>query len=119
MAEMKSHTGGCHCGTVRFEVETDLARVIACNCSICSKTGWLLTFVPPEQFTVVSGADEVAEYQFGKKRVHHFFCPRCGIHPFSRGTAPDGRDTRAVNVRCLDGVDVDTLTVTRFDGKSL
>ena len=73
--------------------------------------GWLLTFVPPEQFTLVSGGDLLSDYQFGKKRVHHLFCPTCGIQSFGRGVTPDGRDIRAINVRCLEDVDV--------DGKSL
>jgi hypothetical protein len=118
MAEAKAYTGGCHCGKVRFEVKTDLARVIACNCSICSKAGWLLAFVPAEQFTLLSGGDVLSDYQFGKKRIHHLFCPTCGVHSFARGVGPDGREMRAVNVRCLENVDVDALAITPFDGKS-
>jgi len=119
MAETKTYTGGCHCGKVRFEVKTDLSRVIACNCSICSRAGWLLAFAPAEQLTLRSGEDELSDYQFGRKRIHHLFCTGCGIRSFSRGTAPDGRETCAVNVRCLDGVDIEALTITPFDGKSL
>jgi hypothetical protein len=118
MAEAKAYSGGCHCGKVRFEVKTDLARVIACNCSICSKAGWLLAFVPAEQFTLLSGGDVLSDYQFGKKRIHHLFCPGCGIHSFGGGVGPDGREMRAVNVRCLENVDVDALAITPFDGKS-
>ena len=119
MAETKTYAGGCHCGKVRFEVKTDVSRVLACNCSICSKAGWLLAFAPVEQFTLLSGEDVLSDYQFGKKRAHHLFCAGCGVRSFSRGKAPDGREMYAVNVRCLDGVDVDALTITPFDGKSL
>ena len=119
MAETKTYTGGCHCGKVRFEVKTDLSRVIACNCSICTKAGWLLAYAPAEQFTLLSGGDELSDYQFGRKRVHHPFCPACGVRSFSRGAGPGGREMCAINVRCLDGVDVDALTITPFDGKSL
>ena len=90
MAETKTHTGGCHCGKVRFEVKTDLSSIIACNCSICSKAGWLLAFVPVEQFTLLSGGDLLSDYQFGRMRIHHLFCPGCGIHSFGGGVGPDG-----------------------------
>ena len=119
MTDARTYTGGCHCGKVRFEVKTDLSRVLQCNCSICSKAGWLLAFAPAEQFTLLSGAEALADYQFGRKRAHHPFCPECGVRSFSRGTAPDGREMCAVNVRCLDGVDVGALTIAPFDGKSL
>jgi len=119
MPETRTYTGGCHCGKIRFEVKTELDRVLSCNCSICSKAGWLLAFVPTESFTLQSGAEVLSDYQFAKKRIHHLFCPDCGIHPFGRGIAPDGRDTWAVNARCLEGIDVEALAVTRFDGKSL
>ena len=111
MTEMKTYTGGCHCGKVRYEVKADLGRVTACNCSICAKTGWLLAFVPADQFTLLSGEDALSDYQFGKKRIHHLFCSSCGIRSFGRGTGPDGRQMRAINVRCLDEVDIGALEI--------
>jgi hypothetical protein len=119
MTEMKTYAGGCHCGKVRYEVKLGLENVLACNCSICSKTGALLTFAPAEQFTLLSGADVVTDYQFNRKQIHHLFCPTCGIRSFARGTAPDGTAMCAINVRCLDDVDIGALPVTPFDGKSL
>ena len=67
---MQTHTGGCHCGKVRYEVRLELGEVLECNCSICSKTGSLLAFVPASQFELNSGADALREYQFGKRRIH-------------------------------------------------
>jgi hypothetical protein len=119
MAEAKTYGGGCHCGKVRYEVTTDLGRVISCNCSICSRKGLLLVFVKPEEFTLRTGQEELTDYQFNKKRVHHLFCPACGVQSFATGALPDGRPAYAVNIRCLDDVDVSTLTLTPFDGKSL
>ena len=118
MSEAKKHTGSCHCGKVRYEVITDLKTVMSCNCSICSRKGHLLTFVPAEQFTLLSGEDVLTDYQFHKMRIHHLFCATCGIESFARGTAPDGKEMYAVNVRCLPDVDVGALTVTPVDGKS-
>jgi hypothetical protein len=123
MADMKTHTGGCHCAHVQFEVKADIVQVAECNCSICRKRGALWTFVPADQFTPHQGADtassELSDYQFGKKNIHHLFCRHCGVAAFSRGKGQDGREMIAVNVRCLDDVDLASLKVTPFDGKSL
>ena len=113
------YQGGCHCGKVRFEVEADLGQVVACNCSICTKHGLLLTFVGGDKFKLVSGERELTGYQFNKKEIHHLFCRSCGVESFARGTAPDGREMVAINVRCLDRIDLDALTTAPFDGKSL
>ena len=119
MSEPQTYSGGCHCRQVRYRATTNLGQVIACNCSICAKHGLLLTFVGGTDFDLVSGQDSLEDYQFGTKRIHHLFCAGCGVESFARGTAPDGSEMVAVNVRCLDGVDPATLTPTPFDGRSL
>jgi hypothetical protein len=113
------HTGGCHCGRVRYEVEADIDQVLSCNCSICQKRGALLSFVPEPQFSLISGEDDLTDYQFNQKIIHHLFCSTCGVASFARGVAPDGSAMVAVNVRCLDDVDPASLTVQPFDGRSL
>lgn len=119
MPETRKYAGGCHCGKVRYEVITDLGRVVSCNCSICSKRGHLLTFVAPEQFTLLAGEDSLADYQFNKQRIHHQFCTVCGVGSFGWGTSHSGEKRYSINVRCLDDVDLTTLELTHFDGKSL
>ena len=120
MGELKTYQGSCHCGAVRFEVSMDLGeRIISCNCSICSRTGTLLGFVPVAQFTLRSGEDSLTDYQFGKQRLHHPFCKVCGVRAFSKGVRPDGGEMRAINVRCLEGVDPSQLQITPFDGAKL
>lgn len=115
-----THHGSCHCGAVRYTAEVDLSQpVIACNCSICGRSGWLLSFIPAASFQLEAGADSLTDYQFNRKHIHHTFCKVCGVRPFSRGATPDGKEMIAVNVRCLDGVDPSTLEVKPFDGKSL
>jgi hypothetical protein len=113
------HQGGCHCGNVRFEVTTDLARVISCNCSHCAKRGLMLTFVPAGQFRLLAGEDSLVDYRFNTGRIQHLFCRNCGIEPFGRGQNRDGTAMVSVNVRCLDGVDLTQLSPIPFDGKSL
>jgi hypothetical protein len=119
MAEMKTCSGACHCGKVRYEVTTDFGRVLECNCSICAKRGYVLTFVVADLFRLLAGEEALTDYQFDKKRLHHLFCATCGSAPFARGTGRDGRAMVGVNVRCLDGIDLAALTIMPFDGKSL
>lgn len=119
MAEPRTYEGGCHCGAVRYRVTLALDRVIACNCSICAKTGTLLAFAPAPALELLRGEDALADYQFGKRRIHHLFCTRCGIRSFTRGTGRSGEPMVSVNVRCLDGVDLDAIPVKTFDGRAL
>jgi hypothetical protein len=120
MANEQTYKGGCHCGKVTYEVKTDLEQVISCNCTICSKKGYLLTFVPPEKFRLLSGEEKaLTDYQFNHHVIHHLFCPTCGIQSFARGKKRDGSPMVAVNVRCLDGVEPGQLKVTSVDGRSL
>ena len=108
--------GGCHCGRVRFRVTADLALVTECNCSICAKKGILHLIVPPEQFELLSGKDDLTVYEFNTKIAKHMFCKHCGIHPFYVPRSdPDKID---VNVRCLEGVDPAALDVKEFDGRN-
>jgi len=110
--------GGCHCGAVRYRVEVDLSKpVTQCNCSICSGSGTLLSFVPASSFTLEKGEDSLTDYQFSKKVIHHLFCNVCGVRSFARGQGPKGPMV-AINTRCLDDVDTNTLNVQHFDGKS-
>lgn len=116
--EPRTYTGSCHCGKVKYEVTTDLASVIECNCSICSRAGYLLNFVTEDKIKVLSGQDSLKSYFFNKMQVDHQFCTNCGVRPFGRGKGPSGASMFAVNVRCLEGVDLKSLNITQVDGKS-
>ena len=120
MSEKKTYSGGCHCGAVRYQVrDLDLGKGgLTCTCTICQKTGTTLTFVPAEQFVLERGEAELTDYQFGKKRIHHLFCKVCGIRSFARGQRPDGSPMAAINVRCLDDIDLASVPTTFFDGRS-
>jgi hypothetical protein len=119
MSEAKKHMGGCHCGKVRYEVTLDLAeKAITCNCSMCGRSGTMLRFVPADQFKLLSGADSLTSYRFNNMVIDHLFCSSCGIKAFATGKGRDGADTRAINVRCLDDVDLSTIATMAYDGKS-
>jgi hypothetical protein len=113
---MKDYSGRCHCGRVRFEILTDLTRVTECNCSICSRKGYLHHMVPPERFRLICGQDDLATYRFGTQRARHQFCRHCGVAAFYRPRA--NPSAYMVNARCLDGVDLGTLERIPFDGRS-
>ena len=119
MAETKTYEGGCHCGRVRYRIETALTQVTDCNCSICAKRGALWAFVKAPQFTLLKGEQALTDYLFAKRKLHHLFCESCGVGSYSRGSAPNGEPTFAVNVRCLDGVDIAALKLVPFNGRAL
>jgi hypothetical protein len=113
---MQTYTGSCHCGQVSFRITANLEAAELCNCSMCSKKGFIHLMVPPERFELVSGAELLTSYRFNTGVAEHKFCKVCGIHPFyTPRSDPDKVD---VNVRCLDGVDPNTLQLRRFDGRN-
>jgi hypothetical protein len=117
MLKPMKYSGSCHCGAVRFTVDADLAQTGTCNCSHCGRKGFILAFVPAAAFTLEAGADAQTEYRFNTKKIQHLFCKTCGVQSFARGENPDGTPTVMVNVRCLDGVAVETLTPQHYNGK--
>lgn len=117
----KHYEGTCHCGAVTFGVTMEPPTVAyTCNCSICSRAGWLLAFAKGEgSFELSHAPDAVTDYQFGKKKTHHVFCKTCGCRAYSKGTDKDGSPTLAINLRCVQDIDVKSLPVHEFDGASL
>ncbi|MDB5189359.1 MAG: Gfa-like protein [Parcubacteria group bacterium] len=115
---MKTYTGGCHCGKFKYEAEIDLKSAIECNCSRCHKLGLVLSFIPPEQFKLIEGSEtELTDYQFNTMKIHHLFCPDCGVESFARGANKEGNPLYCINVRCLDDVLLSDLTITPVNGK--
>jgi hypothetical protein len=112
------YKGSCHCGTVAFEVEGEIKSAMACNCSICQRKGSLLWFVPRSLLKLLTPEDAARVYEFNKHLIKHRFCPTCGMHPYGEGTDPKGNQMAAVNVRCLEDIDLDSIAVTHFDGRA-
>lgn len=107
--------GACHCGQVRFELDAQPVVAIECNCSICRRRGALWHGASDAQLRIVSGFDTLATYRFGTGIATHYFCPRCGIHPFARPRiAPQAW---VVNLRCIDALDLARLPRQHFDGE--
>jgi len=112
---MKTYTGGCHCGKVRFEVDAAEEIVVSdCNCSICRMLGYLHLIVPKESFRLLKGADDLTTYTFNTEVAQHYFCSDCGIKSFYiQRSHPDAV---SVNARCLDEADMTEMKVEPFDG---
>ena len=114
-----TYKGSCHCGAVSYEVEGEIDGVIQCNCSICHRKGAPLWFVGRSQLTITKGADVLKDYTFNKHVIKHRFCPTCGIHTHGEGTDPKGDKMAAINVRCLEGVELDSIEITPFNGRAM
>ena len=113
------YLGSCHCGQVAFEVEGELGGAMSCNCSMCQRKGALMWFVPRAQLQLLTPEADASTYSFNKHVIQHRFCPVCGMHPYGEGRDRTGKDMAAVNIRCLEGIELDDIAVTPFDGRAL
>lgn len=113
------YRGSCHCGQIAFELEGEIPTVLSCNCSICQRKGALMWFVPRPALTLLTPPENMRSYTFNKHVIQHHFCPNCGIHPFGEGVAPNGDAMAAINVRCLEDVDIAALTIQHFNGREI
>ncbi len=113
------YKGSCHCGRIAFEVEGEIAGAMACNCSICQRKGSLLWFVPRDKLKLLTPADAMSTYTFNKHVIKHHFCPECGMHPYGEGTDPKGNAMAAINIRCLEDVDLTAIPVQNYDGRAI
>ncbi|MEX0960139.1 MAG: GFA family protein [Burkholderiales bacterium] len=113
---MKTYTGGCHCGAVRYEVDAeDPVEALECNCSICIRAGFQHLIVPKSRFRLLQGEANIATYTFNTGVAKHLFCKTCGVKSFYVPRSnPDGF---SVNVRCLDGYPDLPLKLGSFDGR--
>lgn len=113
------YRGSCHCGRIAYEVEDNSgpAQVVECNCSHCSRKGYLLWFLPRTSLRLSTPESAMAAYHFNKHVIEHKFCPQCGCAPFGFGRDASGQETVAVNVRCLEGIDLAGLQRIPYDGR--
>lgn len=116
---MTTHTGSCHCGAIAFEVDGEIDSGLACNCSLCGRRGSLLWFVPKSGFRLNTPESDASTYTFNKHVIKHRFCSKCGIHPFGEGIDPKGNAIAAINLRCIDGLDLAAIPVNHFDGRAI
>ena len=113
---MPTHTGGCHCGRVRFEVIAPARiEVSECDCSICAKCGYLHLIVDDDQFKLLQGKESLSVYSFNTHTAKHFFCSVCGVKSFYKPRShPEGI---SVNVRCIDEGSIESMSIKPFNGR--
>ncbi|TNE57243.1 MAG: GFA family protein [Alphaproteobacteria bacterium] len=117
MTNQRTHKGGCHCGAVTYEVKGPRKLMaVSRNCSICRMSGFLHYIVEKDQFTLLTGEDNLTEYRFGSGAARHLFCKTCGIKSFYFPRSHPGGVS--VNVHCLDRATIDDLDITLFDGEN-
>jgi hypothetical protein len=116
---MTTNQGSCHCGRVKFEADGEIASAMSCNCSICQRKGALMWFVPRGALRLLTPDEDAASYGFGKHLIRHRFCAVCGIHPYGEATSPAGEAMAAINIRCIEGIDLAAIPVTSFDGRAV
>ena len=109
-----TYQGSCHCGRVAFELDARLDYVMECSCSLCRRVGALWHAASDANFRITPGENELELYQFNTKTAKHYFCPHCGVHPFSRPRIDPSR--WVVNMRCIDGADLTSVALRQFDG---
>jgi hypothetical protein len=125
---VRTYRGSCHCGRVRFEVEAELDHVRSCDCSICRRRGALIHRVEAERLRMLTPLEDLTLYQWHTRTAEDYFCPTCGILPFRRPRQRTREEIGAgfpeftgwgVNVRCLEGVELDAISVRRVHGSRL
>ena len=117
---MKTYHGNCHCGAVKFSFDHDeITQGVRCNCSICKRKGAVMSpfTIKPEDLVIEAEDNMLGNYRFGSKVAHHYFCKQCGIYPFHQTLRNPGE--YRVNLGCIDDVDIYSLDIRVFDGKSL
>ena len=112
---MPTYRGSCHCGAVAYEVDGQIEGLEVCNCSLCARLGYVHWYVPPDRFRLLTPEEAFGTYQFGTFTSRNHFCRSCGIMAFRRARSdPNLVD---VNVRCLEGVEIEELETSAFDGR--
>ena len=115
--QLRTYRGSCHCGAVRFEIDTDFPELTLCDCSICKRRNALMVKVHESRFRLLAGADALTEYRFHTKTARHYFCKVCGIYPFHRKRVTP--DNLGVNVHCLEASSPEGIPVRRAHGAAM
>ncbi len=114
---MPTYHGSCHCGAVRFEIDTDLTEFSRCNCTLCRKKNAVMARVGEDCLRVTAGEDNLGLYRWNTRVARHHFCKTCGIYTFHRKRSEP--DHYGVNVYCLDDAEIDGVPIIDADGRSL
>ena len=115
--QLRTYRGSCHCGAVRFEIDTDFRELTMCDCSICRRRNALMVKVHESRFRLLAGAEALTEYRFHTMTARHYFCKVCGIYPFHRKRVTP--DNVGVNVHCLEGFSPEGIPIRQAHGAAM
>jgi hypothetical protein len=105
--------GSCHCGAVKLSVPHAPEWVASCNCSLCTKTGWLVAYYPDDTVTIEG---ETVAYIWGDRMIGIHHCPVCGCGTHWKTLGEDfGR--MGVHARLLDGFEAAKVEVRMMDNR--
>lgn len=113
----KTYAGSCHCGAIRFTIVSDFPELTTCDCSICRRKNALMVKVHESAFTLVSGQESLASYQFHTHTATHYFCKICGIYPFHRKRVTP--DHFGINVYCLENFEPKNIPIRATVGAGM
>ncbi|KAI0535044.1 glutathione-dependent formaldehyde-activating enzyme [Xylaria digitata] len=137
----KLYTGSCHCGAVTLALKSksldkDFAEKIAeCDCSNCIRAGCVWIYSKKAQM-VIEGKENLGRYLFGNKFTEKTFCNICGVPIHNellefteeelavrtkeeRDWIVSGQDFAPVNLRIINGLDVNDLNISQLHGWSV
>ena len=114
---MSCYEGACHCGAIRFQVNSRIEELTTCDCSLCVARNALMAKVPEHALTIVEGEDLLTLYEWNTRRAKHYFCSKCGVYVFHRKRAAP--DHFGVNAFTLAGLDPATIPHRATEGENM
>ena len=101
MSDENRGTGGCLCGSVRFQVERVSKKVGACHCNMCRKWGGGPLIATNCGSEVLFEGEEYISVFDSSEWAERGFCSQCGSHLFYR-MKQDGRHVIPVGLLDTD-----------------
>lgn len=81
-----------------------------CTCTICARNRLWSFEAGPHRVRLLAGAEYLQDYSFNDHVAHHYFCKRCGVHPYEFVDLPtENRQYYNVNVNCVEALDMDAV----------
>lgn len=112
------YEGSCHCGFILFSIHANIDHLRICDCSVCHKRGAMMFRISADRLLLHRPLSDLNCYRWGSRSGADYFCPHCGILPFRKPSALTTKERSegqkpftgwAINVLCLDGIDISTL----------
>ena len=119
---MATHTGGCLCGAIRYEITGERVRAAHCHCDECRRaTGSsfaTVAFFKEEDVKVIQGTPKQFFHPADSgNTMTKEFCGNCGSQVLGAGSGSPG--VRSVRVGTLDDASFVKPQMNLYTGKAL